>query len=76
MSSPKKLSKTSKMCTALDALEQDIIALQDVVDIMDDLPIENPKPFYLYRRIARTVRDCLENGLVFKHVDVPFCIRA
>lgn len=41
----------------LNAMETELIALQDITDIMQNLPIEEPPPIYLYCRIEAHVKN-------------------
>ena len=47
-----KKENNEYMFEALSALETDLIALKDVMDVVKLVPIENPTPVYLIRRIA------------------------
>lgn len=42
--------------SALSALETELIALKDVVDIMEKIPAEHPRPVYLVKRISEHVK--------------------
>ena len=45
------LPNRQEIVEALDALETELCALQDVVDILQHMPPENPMPYYLCQRI-------------------------
>lgn len=50
MSAKKKTS--DDIFNALSEMETELIALKDVMDIMNKIPMEYPRPVYLVNRIA------------------------
>ena len=44
--------KENKIFEALNALETELIALKDIVDIMEKIPPEHPRPVYLVKRVS------------------------
>ena len=44
-----------RMAAALDAIEQDLGALEDIIEILNMVPPENPPPVYLCQRVEAHV---------------------